>query len=249
MYRRLSVPASLVLTGFSRQLAKGVTSEPSWSPDGKRIVFNSQAGVTMVNASGGGAVTLDGDPAAFTHGFSWSPDGLWISYLRSARGKAEVVKLRATPGGVPVALTTVNPVANPRLGTRWSRAGDWIAYPSEDGIDVISPDGQSRRTLTKRAFGAYGFSRDGSQIYGIFRNTTGQGALWQLFSVSVKTGAEKFLAPVDLPASADSLAGFSLHPDGKRFLTSFSKFPFDIWMLEGFPQPQPRTLLERLLHR
>ena len=69
------------------------------------------------------------------------------------------------------------------------------------------------------------------------------------FSVNVKTGAERFLAPVDLPASADSLAGFSIHPDGKRFLTSFSKFPFDIWLLEGFPAPRSRTLLKRLLHR
>jgi len=65
----------------------------------------------------------------------------------------------------------------------------------------------------------------------------------------VNTGVERYLAPVDLPASADSLAGFSMHPDGKRFLTSFSKFPFDIWLLEGFPQPHSRTLLERLLHR
>ena len=59
--------------------------------------------------------------------------------------------------------------------------------------------------------------------------------------MNVKSGAEKFLAPIDLPASVDRLSGFSLHPDGKRFLTSAAKFPFDIWMLEGFDQGQPQN--------
>jgi hypothetical protein len=65
----------------------------------------------------------------------------------------------------------------------------------------------------------------------------------------VKTGAEKFLAPLDLSASIDRMAGFSIHPDGKHFLTSVAKFPFDIWMLEGFQQPEPRSFLDRLLRR
>lgn len=42
-----------------------------------------------------------------------------------------------------------------------------------------SPDG------TSRPFWAYNFSRDGSQVYGIFQNTTGSGAEWQLYSVDV----------------------------------------------------------------
>ena len=67
--------------------------------------------------------------------------------------------------------------------------------------------------------------------------------------MNVKTGAEKFLAPIELPASVDRMAGFSIHPDGKRFLTSVAKFPFDIWMLEGFEQPEPKSFLDRLLRR
>ena len=80
-----------------------------------------------------------------------------------------------------------------------------------------------------------------------FHNTAGAGAQWQLYSLNVKTGAEKLLAPVDLPASANDMAGFSLHPEGKRFLTSIAKWPYDIWMLEGFDQH--KTWLDRLLRR
>ena len=38
-------------------------------------------------------------------------------------------------------------------------------------------------------------------------------------------------------------------PDGKRFLTSIAKWPYDIWMLEGFDQPKQTTWLDRLLRR
>jgi hypothetical protein len=94
---------------------------------------------------------------------------------------------------------------------------------------------------------AGGFSKDGAQVYGIVRNTTGEGAEWQLYAIDVKTGAEKMLAPLDLPASTDGVAGFSLHPDGNRFLTSIAKWPYDIWMLEGFDQMPRKTWLDRLL--
>src|SRR5713226_7326502 len=39
----------------------------------------------------------------------------------------------------------------------------------------------------------------------------------------------------------------SLHPDGNRFLTSIAKWPYDIWMLEGFDQMPRKTWLDRLL--
>ena len=94
--------------GFARRLAEGITGEPRWSPDGKRFAFYSQGDTTMnltvANASGGGAVLLNPDPSGTSRGISWSPDGLWISYLRLVSGKPELVKIRATPGAVPMVL-------------------------------------------------------------------------------------------------------------------------------------------------
>jgi hypothetical protein len=114
---------------------------------------------------------------------------------------------------------------------------------------MISPDGNTVRKLTARNLKVFAFSKDGAQVYGIFRNTTGDGAEWQLYSVEVKTGAEKLLSAVDLPASTADITGFSLHPDGRRFLTSIAKWPFDIWMLEGWDQPGKKTWVDKLLGR
>jgi hypothetical protein len=55
-----------------------------------------------------------------------------------------------------------------------------------------------------------------------------------LWSVDVTTGRERLAADIDLSASAQTLSGFSLHPDGTRIITSVQVWPSDIWMLEGF---------------
>ncbi|HEV8416816.1 MAG TPA: protein kinase [Bryobacteraceae bacterium] len=239
--------------GFSRRLGDARGNDPQWSPDGGRFVFHLEQDrigrLMLANAAGGGVVLLDSAQSGTLNGMSWSPDGQWICYLREVAGKQDLVKIRATPGSAAEIVTNAKPQTWTGSTPRWSPAGDWIAYPAADGIDLISPDGRSTRNLTSRKFLAYGFSKDGSQLYGVFQNTSGDGAQWQLYSVNVKSGAEKFLAPIDLPASVDRIAGFSVHPDGKRFLTSVAKFPFDIWMLEGFEQPEPKSFLNRLLRR
>jgi hypothetical protein len=60
-------------------------------------------------------------------------------------------------------------------------------------------------------------------------------------------GGEEVTA-VDFPPGTEALAGFSIHPDGKRALTSIAKWPFQIWTLEGFEQ-QPRNWFARLIGR
>ena len=60
-------------------------------------------------------------------------------------------------------------------------------------------------------------------------------------------GTEKRLAALDLPKNVGEVSGFSLHPDGKRFATSIARWPYDIWMLEGFDQE--KSWLDRFLHR
>ncbi len=223
-----------------------MVSSPRWAPDGARFAFTSfmsgGAALMISNAAGGRQITLD--PEVGGYSCSWSPDGQWIAYLKSDR---QLAKIRPGPGASPVILSKAEPAARGYDVAQWSPAGDWILFPSADGFSLISPDGITVRKLTSRRFLSYGFSADGKQIFGIVRNTTGEGAQWQTYSVDVRSGDERLLAPLELPASTGNLAGFSLHPDGKRFLTSVAKWPYDIWMLEGFDQH--KTWLDRLLRR
>jgi len=239
--------------GFSRRLIEGDDLiEPQWSPDGTRFVFTDagpHSRLMLANASGGHAVMLDQAPPGKLagSGMAWSPDSQWISYIRPLGNKRAMAKILTKPGALPVFLTDVKPWL--RSVTRWSPAGDWIVYPANDGLGLISPDGKTSRLLTPRKFKAYNFSRDGSQIFGVFQNTTNDGPQWQLYSVNVNTGAERLLAALDLPPSAATVAGFSVHPDGKRFLTSIARFQTHIWALEGFEPPRSTGWLARLLGR
>jgi len=146
-------------------------------------------------------------------------------------------------------LAMAVPVATGYSTIEWSPTGEWILYPSAEGVSMISPDGSEVGKLTDRSLQAYAFSKDGKQVYGIYLNTTGDGPQWQLRSIGIKGDSDKMIAALDFPVSTSTEIGFSIHPDGKRFLTSIAKWPYDIWMLEGFDPPRPKTWLDRLLSR
>ena len=126
--------------------------------------------------------------------------------VREISGKQDLVKIRATPGAAPEMLANAKPQIWVRLDAPMVTCpSDWIAYPAADGIDLISPDGKSTRSPDfTQIHGLRVLEEDGHpSYYGVFQNTTGNGAQWQLYSVNVKTGAEKILAPLDLSASID----------------------------------------------
>ncbi len=243
--------------GFTRRLAEapstGAVDNPLWAPDGMRFLFfygslEQGAKLTLSNVSGGRTTTLDSDVEL---GMSaWSADGQWVAYERRKAGAVQLVKIKPGSGEGPQILLTgaVTPRESFYQRMQWSPAGNWILYPTlteSEGLSLLSPDGHINRKLTSRRFTDYGFSKDGSQVLGIYRNTNPEGAEWQMYSVDVKSGVEKLLGAIDLPPATEGMAGFSLHPDGKSFLISIAKWPYDIWMLEGFDQN--KSWLDRLL--
>jgi len=250
--------------GFSHRVASAPPAKdpgndtyalaPRWSPDGTRFLFVQglvgRLQLTVANASGGHWTPIADNVLQTAH--AWSPDGQWVAFLRTEEGTQRLFKVRPVAGATPVALVNAAPVAKPHPNYRmvqWSPAGDGILYQSAEGMSMISPDGHVVRKVTGRNLLAFAFSKDGARVYGMVRNTTGEGAQWQLYSIDVRTGADKMLAAVDLPASTNEISGFSLHPDGKRFLTSIAKWPYNIWMLEGWNQAAQKTWLDRWLRR
>ena len=76
--------------GFSQHPGEAQGGEPQWSPNGSRFVVcqesNAVSSLILKNAAGCGSVVLDSTRTERIFGTSWSPDGQWISYVRSTSG-------------------------------------------------------------------------------------------------------------------------------------------------------------------
>ena len=121
--------------------------DPSWSPDGRQIVFKSvpatsgpksrASAIVVVNIDGSGRRVVS--PAQDVESPSWSPDGTLIAF--QLKGHIALVRpdgreLRVLPvdGGCP----------------SWAPDSDVIAICGDDGnIYAIGRDGSVRRRLTR----------------------------------------------------------------------------------------------------
>jgi Tol biopolymer transport system component len=200
---------------------------PSFSPDGERICYGangSKHAIWISPAGGGRPVPLD--PESYDqHGAAWSPDVNWIPYQRFHAGKWELVTI-PVGGGKPVWLADSEPGGGE---TAWSPAGNWIAFLNRNSIKLVSPHSKADKTLSHSRPAAFGFSKDGSLLYLIRRGST---RTWELVAIEIEGGKDRKIADLRLPLSAN-VSGFSLHPDGKSFITSVGMPKFDIWLLEG----------------
>lgn len=118
----------------------------------------------------------------------------------------------------------------------WS--GDWIlANAGRSGLYLVSSDGTRERRISVRPAterSGHSFTKDGRHVLMLLAPGVDGSDGWQLAAIDVATGIERRVSNVDLPSSVRFVRGLSLHPDGKRFLTSVPNFRYDIWMLEGF---------------
>lgn len=145
--------------GVPRRLTSDTVheQEPSWSPDGKSIVYitwsNGGGYVQSVSLSGGKPTRLTPDPAFYMYP-AWSPDGQRIVALRGPREARvtegfgpgyELVWLPAR-GGRAERIAPVNPSGRPHFSRDPSRI---YLYEGSDGLVSMRFDGTDRRAHIK----------------------------------------------------------------------------------------------------
>jgi hypothetical protein len=124
---------------------QGDDSSPSWSPDGKQLVFATRQNgvwtVSLIDADGSHRRLL----ATHASSPAWSPDGTLVAY-RTPCG----VKLM-TPSGrevIPAFPATKCHTLGVRGVPTWSPDGKRIAIPARNGIYVMDRDGRNRSLLS-----------------------------------------------------------------------------------------------------
>ena len=171
--------------------ANGLDYSPSFSADGRWIVFTSERGgsadIYRVHPDGGGLERLTDDPAFDDQG-ALSPDGSTLAFVSSREGGFANLWLLdlSSPG------RHARPIAKTNAGSfrpSWSPDGKWIAFTSDrdtkrarwDGgwelvqstaLYIVRADGSSLRRLTEPGgyAGSPRWSPDGRRIV-FYRST------------------------------------------------------------------------------
>jgi Tol biopolymer transport system component len=129
------------------------SSGPTWSPDGRRILFERDNSLYLVPAAGGRAKAL----GAGNQGGGWSPDGKLLVLPHGSECRVDVARSngsgrRPLDTGPPLGCVLSAPrpyVSQPT----WSPDGRWLAFirHAEEGtraeIWIVRPDGTQRRRV------------------------------------------------------------------------------------------------------
>jgi Tol biopolymer transport system component len=208
-------------------LGATVVGCPRWSPDGQRIVFDSniegQFEIYQIDANGGRPQRLTYHPANDAVA-SYSRDGHWIYFCSDRTGRWEIWKVLAT-GGQAVQVT---------------RNGGYVAFESLDGAfvyytkDLYTSDlwripvgGGNEVEIVKSLMGN-GFALAHTGIYFEQPNNNGSTSLKFL---SFATGKASVLATITRPLDDD----LSVSPDERYLLyTQLDRAGSDLMLVENF---------------
>jgi Tol biopolymer transport system component len=199
-------PATLLIASTA------MDSSPQYSPDGKRIAFESSRsgihGIWVSNADGSDPVELFSRSKNSCGTPRWSPDGQRIAFDCVGEAEPGIYVIRAT-GGKPARVTTdsVDDVA-----PSWSRDGKWVYFTSANRtgrseVWKTRADGGQAVQVTRNGGGGPAIeSPDGQTIYH-------QKDLSMLWKKQVNGGEESQVLP------SVAWRAFALVNDGIYFIS------------------------------
>jgi TolB protein len=144
--------ASRTSTCRAKRLTHGIAGDPSWSPGGRWIVFDTSGygDIDKIRPDGSGLTRLFvGRGADEGWGPAWSPDGKEVAFVRERRGGGQLWLMRADGGGAR--LLHRDPGASDQRPV-WSHDGRDLAFVRTTGsgpgtIEVMDADGARVRAL------------------------------------------------------------------------------------------------------
>jgi len=255
-----------------RRLTDGL--DPAWSPDGKKVAFarwRDPRGIYVIDEDGGNETLVFGWSQAKAP--AWSPDGSRIAFTRRYGGRDEDVErhrwgfewtLPADPwwklGLVQLVDGTFTDLLcyDHSFSPTWSADGQVIAYDSDFGLHLASPDGSFGGQTYGHHINALStdvrdtspaWSPDGSKVAFMFN----QHDHWEIYVMNadgsnrVRLTQEELFAP--RPPHNVSPAW---SPDGRHiafFTNRNSEFKWELYVMnaDGSDQrPMFETALEGL---
>jgi Tol biopolymer transport system component/DNA-binding winged helix-turn-helix (wHTH) protein len=199
---------------------KGDKMRPDFSPDGKKVAFESDRlgfwDIWTCDVDGTNCVQ-----ATALHGTAgrarWSPNGRYIAFEFHPKERSEIYMVEV-PGGTPHLVPTIPGADN--LSPEWSRDGKWLYFASKSGNDPFQlwkmpVQGGSPTRLTRNGGISPVESPDGRYLYYCKYE---RGGLWRM---PLQGGEEsEMLSDIE----GGGWPNWALSPNGIYFL-KFGKFP------------------------
>ena len=155
---------------FSRLSSVEAVASPSWTPDGKRVVYlglGDKEHVWSQPADGGSPAEKLFDPRGFTSAATASPDGRSLLYTTDNNNSWDIFRVKLDSGrlAVPYLTSPYDEVA-----PRFSPDGRWVALTSnESGRNEVYvrsfPDPVARVQISAGGGGEPVWSADGTRIF------------------------------------------------------------------------------------